>query len=222
MRKREIITKVVKKRLTEYLGFNVDLLYEVADYVSVFGGSVRDSINGDTINDVDILCLSDSAKILRKLLMEQGYKEAEYIKKDMVGLYKGVRVINEPTTYIYNDNIVQLIRPSLQFGENNIYKCYSELLYNVDLSCCGVYYDGKHVKESINDSISQIILKNFCKVYEAKMISEERIQNRINKMMERGWNYFESRHNMPTIDMDIIKNHIMAMGRDITIDLILD
>jgi len=221
IRARKIITNVVKNRLTDYLGFDVDLLYKEADYVAIFGGSVRDSINGDTINDVDILCLYNSAKILVSALTEQGYKEVEYIKKDMVGLYKDIKAINEPTTYIKGGSVVQIIKPALEFGENNIYKAYSELLYNVDLSCCGVYYDGIHVKESINESIYRIMLKDFHKVHDAKMISEDRIIHRINKMTDRGWNYYESWHTMPDIDINIINNYIKVMERDVTIDSIL-
>ena len=98
------LTEKVKKGISDYIGFNVQEIFDQSDYITIYGGAVRDSIAGMDIHDVDILCVSKSAKILYKFLNSKyNYKRLDLYDLDALNMYKGIRIISEPWT-LMNDN----------------------------------------------------------------------------------------------------------------------
>ena len=92
----------VEKRISEYIGFDVDEIFKVGDYITIYGGAVRDSIAEMEIHDVDILCMSDSANKLAQFIQERGYSKVDLYGKDEVNMYQGIKIISEPWTFINN------------------------------------------------------------------------------------------------------------------------
>src|ERR1035437_4229993 len=124
----------IRNRLTEYLGFNSDELFKCGTLVRVFGGAVRDSICGDKIHDIDILCGSKSIYELNQLLKSQGYIYMESLTpKDLSNIYKDIKTINEPHSWVKRDKIVQVIRPTTghNFSQKDYTQTYKELISNV-------------------------------------------------------------------------------------------
>jgi len=111
----------IKTKITEYLGFDVDELLNQGDFVTIFGGAVRDSIaEFQEIHDVDVLCLSQSMESCDKFLQSQGYiLDIDAYKNGFGNLYKELRVVHEPHSYIKiiegKIHKVQLIKPYLSF-----------------------------------------------------------------------------------------------------------
>lgn len=189
------ISNLIKQKLDEYLEFDSSKLF-VDKLVRVFGGSIRDIIANMDINDVDILTGSEANKILESILISNGYHHNDYLcGKDLTLMYNNIKVISEPRTFIKGNKVVQLIRPSLRnidvkdvkfihrkLYEENFYK----LLSNVDLSCCGVSYDGKNLFENVSNAVSSCLSKTFLINY-GYMYNENRIIHRKVKLMERGW-----------------------------------
>ena len=189
--------KKVKNRITEYLGFDVDKLLNAGDFVTIFGGAVRDPIADLEIHDIDVMCLWKSMRKCELLLDEMGYiyDESAYTK-DFDKLYEGIRVVHEPKSWIkiVDGNIrrVQLIRP--QFRKYNSKSCefteikdiFNKLLKNVDLSCCGVSLDKNGLKEQCLNAYAHCICEVYEEVPDALMITD-RLTHRKEKLNGRGW-----------------------------------
>lgn len=186
----------IKEKLDEYLEFDSDLLFNIIpdEYtavkckrlVRIFGGSLRDIIANQKINDIDILVGSKSIRALENVLYNNGYINMESLaKKDILGLY-GINVISEPKTWIKNYKIVQLIRPRDPLG-NNYEESFINLIQNVDISSCGLSYDGNKLYENYKDAILHCRHKVFYVNKNAKMYSPNRIYERIYKLESRGW-----------------------------------
>ena len=91
----------IKNRITHYLGFEVDELLNQGDFVTIFGGAVRDSIADMDINDIDVLCLWESMRKCEILLEQKGYiLDISAYTKDFDKLYHGIRVVHEPRSWI--------------------------------------------------------------------------------------------------------------------------
>ena len=58
---------------------------------------------------------------------------------------------------------------------------------NVDISCCGVSYDGKHLYENYPNAVLHANSKTFSVNENAKMYIENRVIHRVFKLIERGW-----------------------------------
>lgn len=106
----------IKQNITQYLGFEVDKLLNQGDFVTIFGGAVRDSIANLDIHDVDVLCLGESMINCDLFLQTQGYiLDINAYKNGFSNLYKELKVVHEPHSYIkiFEDKIhkVQLIKP---------------------------------------------------------------------------------------------------------------
>lgn len=192
------LKNIVKNRLDDYLEFNSDELFE-ADMIRVFGGAIRDSICNDPINDIDILCGASSCKHLSKQLEKKGYIHFDdLIHKGLNSLYSGIHVISEPHTWIKGTKIIQLIRPSIKSNQQiNSYsdlekqrglykKGFIDLIQNVDMSCCGVSYNGKEIFENYKDSIIHCNHKKFF-VNKNALMYNSRFFERENKLIDRGW-----------------------------------
>ena len=187
----------IRQSLSEYLEFDSDELFKSKfNLVRVFGGAIRDTIAEQTIHDVDILCGSKALKYIESILEQNGYQYMEMLNgKDLQEMYSEIHIINEPHTWIKGKKIVQLIRPSLGLagGDESIYrKGFKDLISNVDLSCCGVSYDGETLYEDYPNAIIHCQSKVYSVNNLAKMYSRKRIHHRTAKLIERGWKITEN------------------------------
>lgn len=202
----------IRKSLNEYLEFDSDELFRSKfNIVRIFGGAIRDIIAGQEINDVDILCGSKAIKYIEMILEKNGYQYMEMLNgKDLQEMYSDIHVINEPHTWIKGKKIVQLIRPSLGFQgkDESVYRQgFKDLISNVDLSCCGVSYDGDNLYEDYPNAIVHCQSKVFSSNSRAKMYSNKRIHHRKAKLESRGWTEIENK---------------LDLNRDLKINNILD
>jgi hypothetical protein len=86
--------------------------------------------------------------------------------------YKTGGLVMNPDTYTYKEN-------------------FNVLISNVDLSCCGVSYDGNKVSEDYPNAILHCRSKVFSVNQNAKMYSHKRIHHRIAKLEGRGWSIID-------------------------------
>lgn len=201
----------IKKSLDEYIGFDSNEIFfdtitkdftnEPNGYsftlpnkplVRIFGGAIRDIIADKQIHDIDILVGALSYKRLSQVLLSNGYKYFESLTpKDLSSIYSDIKVINEPHTYIKGDKIIQLIRP-VNYRSQDYEKSFINLIQNVDISCCGLSYDGNKLYENFPDSLIHCLNCVFISNKYSKMYSEKRHLHRIYKLEERGWNRIDS------------------------------
>jgi hypothetical protein len=212
------VLQKIKENLDTYLGFNSDELF-IDDMVRVFGGAIRDSIADMPIKDIDILCGSISCKRLEVILINKGYKYLPSVLSSyeigQIYIIKGV--INEPKTFIKGDSMVQLIRPVNKNGNKGVKESFIDLIANVDISCCGVSYDGKHLYENYPNAVLHAKSKIFSVNDKAKMYIENRVIHRAFKLIERGWEKlgdskshqrdFKINQLLTNLDFDYTKEH---------------
>jgi hypothetical protein len=187
----------IRKSLSDYLEFDSDELFKSKfNLVRVFGGAIRDTIADQTIHDVDILCGSKAMRYIEMILEQNGYQYMEMLNgKDLQEMYSEIHIINEPHTWVKGKKIVQLIRPALGLdgSDESIYrKGFKDLISNVDLSCCGVSYDGEKLYEDYPNAIIHCQSKVYSVNNFAKMYSRKRIHHRTAKLIERGWKLTEN------------------------------
>lgn len=185
------ISDKIKLSLDSYLEFDSSELFR-PDLVKVFGGAIRDIIADMPIHDVDIISASRSAKRLETILESNGYHYVEGLNpKDLSSVYTDIKIICEPRTYIKGRKIVQIIRPS---GDATMLMSYEKsidrLISNVDISCCGVSYDGTNLIENVQDAILHCRNKVY-KVNHGEMTHRNRLQHRKAKLESRGWEQIE-------------------------------
>jgi len=212
----------VKIRLSDYLDFHVDSLFDLSGDFAIFGGAVRDSIANRKIHDIDILCLPHGFKQLVDFFTESNFKKVR-ANYDIENMYKGVRLIREPITFQKDNCIVQLIRPCLGKIEKNItvqqvtdsiaLSVFYKTLSHVDLSCCGVYYQNGTVYESVHNAIRDCSDEKFRVNFDALMINSERLQSRIYKLEGRGWTKYEdtpkiNQHSLPDDELNYLVNKL--------------
>lgn len=213
----------INENLNNYLEFDNNELY-VDNLVRVFGGAIRDSIAGDPIHDIDIMCGSKSVPILESILESHGYVYMEQmITKDITSLYSDISVISEPHTWVKKNKIVQIIRPAVPMArqteiilnreeEKENMEMYEEnfiqLIQNVDLSCCGVSYAKGILYENCKNAISHCVNKFFVVNENARMYTK-RIYHRIGKLEQRGW-------------QKVMKSDVDMFERDVKISLIMN
>jgi len=202
---------MIKEKLDEYLEFDSNLLFNrtpIPEYsmklkrlVRVFGGAIRDIIAGQKINDVDILVGSQSCNLVEITLKENGYTYIEsLVPKDLASVYSDIQVISEPKTWMKGTKIVQLIRPRLRFInsmklQNNTREyeeMFIDLIQNVDISSCGVSWDGVNLYENYPNAISHCHNLSFYVNRRAKMYSQRRASHREWKLTDRGWTKIDS------------------------------
>lgn len=188
----------IKERLDKYLEFDSDLLFgDTSDYryrimstrlVRIFGGAIRDIIAGYThINDIDILVGAKSMPYLEHLLSSNGYLYMDNLTpKGLNDIYKEIKVINEPHTWLKGTKIVQLIRPVHKIN-NDYEKSFRNLISNVDISCCGVSYDGENLYENYPDAVSHARNMVYKSNRQSSMYLYARCEERKRKLNYRGW-----------------------------------
>lgn len=194
-----IIKEKIKNRIDEYLEFNSDILF-IDNLVRIFGGAIRDSIAGDKINDIDILCGAKSFQILQDILIENGYTKVDMSSHDITSLYMEISIINMPVTFMKGLKIVQLIRPSVSQSNYSYEDGFFFVLKSVDISCCGVSYDGEHLYENCINAISHINNKFFKVNNYSQMYNPKRISHRIAKFESRDYKKIDNKAT------DVIRN----------------
>lgn len=192
----------VEKRISDYIEFDVKELFAVSDYITIYGGAVRDSLAGLEIHDIDILCMPESAYKLRKFLKDKyNYETLELYDQDTLNMYHGISMISEPWT-LMNDNkkIIQIIRPTWKgeinpnthrMNQDGYQQAYRDLIKNVDLSCCGVFLEhqgrGLMLMEACKDAIIHCLSKTFTINEWSKLYNTSRTLYRQHKLSSRGW-----------------------------------
>jgi hypothetical protein len=194
---------MIKEKLDEYLEFDSNLLFnrtpiekysiKLKRLVRIFGGAIRDIIAGQPINDVDILVAPQSSKLIELTLKEAGYTYMESLApKDLSSVYTHLQIINEPKTWIKGTKIVQLIKPVIKTTDLRYYEMgFVDLIQNVDISSCGVSWDGIHLYENFPNAIAHCQNLSFYINKMAKMYSIQRSSLRRYKFIERGWREIE-------------------------------
>jgi len=184
----------IKSRLDDYLEFDSDKLFQNKfNLIRVFGGAIRDIIADQPINDIDLLCGSRAFKFVEFVLEKNGYIYFDYLNgKNLQEMYKDIHIISEPHTWIKGKKIVKVIRPTNLKNEFTYEESFNDLIANVDLSCCGVSWDGQTLHEDYKNAIVHCQYKVFSKNIFAKMYSAERVQHRMAKLLDRGWKEIES------------------------------
>jgi hypothetical protein len=191
------IVDKIKSSLDKYLEFDSSEIFK-QDMTRIFGGAIRDIIADMPINDVDIICASRAAKRLEFILISNGYNYFEGLNpKDLSSIYTDIKVITEPKTYIKGTKIVQIIKPSKykpgdiyeenNYKDENYKEALDRLISNVDISCCGLSYDGDKLTENVKDAILHCRNKVFKVNLLSQMAHKDRIINRIAKFERRGW-----------------------------------
>ena len=192
----------VRKKLSDYLQFNVDELYQNKDMkFSIFGGAIRDSIADKNIHDIDILCLPKASQYLLQLFIKKGFNVMSETN-DISAMYKELRLIHQPVTLYKGVIKVQLIKanksmflnsPSLiKLTENDALLAHHIVLRNVDINVCGIYYENGRIVETIKDAINHCNRRTFYTL-NTLMNNPDRIAKRIKKLKERGWKYLENK-----------------------------
>ena len=189
-----ILSKKVKKHIDDYLEFDSDELFKHGD-AKIFGGAVRDSIAEFDINDVDVICGAETCRKLHIFLDSKGYiYQQELAPKDLGTLYRDIRIICEPHTFTKGDKIIQLIRPAGKpnLTEEEYMEYLNGLISHVDISCCGVSYDG----EKVTENYPSAILHCSCLIFKINdtgmMYNIHRTKMRSYKFMDRGWKEFKT------------------------------
>jgi hypothetical protein len=191
----------IKRGLDNYLDFDSSLIFNTEPIVGermnskrlirIFGGSLRDIIAEKSIKDIDILVGSKSISYLERILSENGYVYMDSLTpKDINSMYSDLKILSEPHTWIKSGKIVQLIRPS--FNGINYEKSFINLIQNVDISCCGLSYDGFNLYENYKDAVLHCKSLLFEVNKKAIMYNPKRIEHRKYKLLDRGWSQISS------------------------------
>jgi hypothetical protein len=208
----------IRKSISDYLEFDSDELFKSKfNLVRIFGGAIRDILAEQPINDVDILCGSKALRYIESVLEQNGYQYMEMLNgKDLQEMYSEIHIINEPHTWVKGKKIVQLIRPSLSNwkADSSLYEeGFRDLISNVDLSCCGVSYDGENLYEDYPNAIVHCQSKVYSVNKSAKMYSERRINHRIHKLKDRGWKEIENKSDINReLKIDNVLKHESVYG----------
>ena len=199
------IHKTVQNGLNVYLlpaNIKINEILKDTDAV-VYGGAVRDALVMDTINDIDIMCMTKSEHIISTRLQERfqvDYKDSfsDHNLKDLMDEYN----YNSPTlfrqvrTFIIAPEVkVQLIHPiiAVDNNPNRVFDAFVECLAGVDLSCCGLVYSPNGLFEVVPGAYNDCLNKKFRVLPLNKLYQKQVIDKRVTKMCQRGWTLIEKR-----------------------------
>lgn len=193
------LTDKIKLGLDQYLEFDSNLIFKFGDPV-IFGGAIRDVIADKPIKDVDIIVGPTTFKEIVNFLTQEGWFELDGMyPKDISNLYSGIHIISEPKTFIRNNKIIQLIRPTYLRNKKihplalpipyskEVTEIIYDLISNVDLSPCGIAWNSRYLIECYPEAILHAYLKVFFVNNSAKMYQPNRIEQRKWKLLDRGW-----------------------------------
>lgn len=197
------LTLKVANSISDYIEFDVNEIFNASDYITIYGGAVRDSLAELEIHDIDILCMYNSGRKLYEFLLTKGYSKLDLYDLDTLNMYKEITIIREPwTLQNKNGKIIQIIRPNVEhfnpketgdYLEQAYVKSYKKILTNVDISCCGVFLEKNKsnnslkIGESCPNAIVQCLTKTFIINKEASQYNKNRIYKRLEKLTSRGW-----------------------------------
>jgi len=198
------LTKICTDKISEYLEIDycdltLDKIFGAGDYITIFGGAVRDPLAGKGINDIDIMCLPKSAISLSKLLTEKGFLKVDLYDKTQLVMYNEIHCISEPWTFIRDNKIIQIIRPAggrlSSTGAatlGSLIDAYYALLSDVDISACGVFIERDRdgiakLKESHPHAITHCRTGVFEILKNNRMFGVHRTEMRSFKLIDRGW-----------------------------------
>lgn len=191
----------VKKGLDKYLEFDTDIIWKNTDYCEVYGGATRDIISNNKINDIDFMVLSNSQQKLMKILEINGYVKMDNLtSKNIHEMYKDIKCIFEPITYLKGLKVVQLIRPSSYSKINGslnkgvfytMSNRFFELIREVDMSCSGVSFNGL-LRENCEDAILHCLSKVYKINENAELLNPERLYERKEKIINKGFEEYSS------------------------------
>lgn len=199
----------VEKNISNYIEFDVNEIFKVSEYITIYGGAVRDGLADMEIHDVDILCMPYSAVILRDFIKKYNYEPIDLCKSGSFEIYKNISIISEPWTFINNNKkIIQIIRPKYPYNPkihtptyNDYFRnAYYDLIKNVDISCCGVFLEGTDkviLKEACKEGIVHCLTKTFEINNWANLYNSIRTTNREYKLKERGWRNINDDEHFP-------------------------
>jgi hypothetical protein len=126
----------------------------------------------------------------------------ENLHGDFIKIYSGIKKIHEPWTFVSGEGpdgyekIVQVIRPTNPKrnggfeSDRQAQTVQKILLSQVDISACGVVYNGFHVQETCQDAIKDCLNKRFHVLPGNAMLQQDRIHQRVGKLMSRGWTQY--------------------------------
>lgn len=196
----------VEKRISDYIEFDVKEVFQQSDYITIYGGAVRDSLAGLEIHDIDILCMPNSANKLRTFLIRNGYEPLDLYDPDVIDMYRGITLISEPWTLMNkNRKIIQIIRPRwngqmfmnkpkdyVNITNTREYQlAYYNLIKNVDISCCGVFLENHDREIRLREACKNAILSCLSQTYEinnwSQLYNTTRTSMREYKLTSRGW-----------------------------------
>lgn len=195
----------VEKRISDYIEFDVKKVFEQSDYITIYGGAVRDGLANLEIHDIDILCMPNSANKLRDFLRTQGYDPLDLYDPDTIDMYRGITLISEPWTLMNkNKKIIQIIRPrwngqmfnpnkpkDINTNTKQYQLAYYYLIKNVDISCCGVFLENHDREIRLREACKNAILNCLSQTYEinewSKLYNSTRTSMREYKLSSRGW-----------------------------------
>lgn len=126
-----------------------------------------------------------------------------------------INIISDPITYLKGRKIVQLIRPRIIttttnriYNDLNYSDNFIKLISDVDISCCGVSYEGK-LYENVPHAISHCLNKVFQTNYGGRFYNEKRIIHRKAKLLDRGWEELTGLSDIRNIKInDILENNL--------------
>ena len=201
---------MIKSKIDKYIGFDSDLIFknEKIDLIRLFGGALRDIIAEQKINDLDILVGPRSYKYVREIIEDNGFKYVDEISnKDLVAMYKDIKIITEPHSFIkIIDNeirMIQLIKP----GTKDVsIESLINVVFNVDLSPCGISYDGVDLYENIPDAIEDSLNMVYRVLENTSMAT--RTTQRINKLEDRGWVSLSNKESKRRINLGKLLNDV--------------
>lgn len=198
----------IKDRLDEYMGFDSSLLFKETDFLTIYGGAIRDALVGDDINDIDIMALPESKRKAIDIITSFGYKQTNHQKKNLVKIYSGIRFIFEPTTFL-NDkgSFIQFIKPNTfeimktidpdeydspisfrkQNNANTQILAFITLLNNVDLTPSGLCWYNNRLYEVVKNAFIHCKMKYYKKILHSLLYDDSRSIDRSMTLEERGW-----------------------------------
>ena len=199
----------VEKRISDYIEFDVNEIFFQGDYITIYGGAIRDSIAELEIHDIDVLCMPESAGKLFNFLEKKGYEPLDLYDVDALALYESISLIAEPWTLMNkNRKIIQIIRPrwrgqignnktNMQTSHQSDYEiAHYSLIKNVDLSCCGLLLEVKNdklvLKEACKNAIVDCLTKSYTTNNWSSLYERNRTMIRQHKLSKSGWQVNDS------------------------------
>lgn len=196
----ELLTKVIQKSLKEYLGEEpAELIFLPNTDPVIFGGAIRDTIAGQKIQDVDVLCGPESFAVIGAKLIENKYTckpldQTDYNRR-LFGLVR----------FVKGESTIDLIRLRMNditddpITPISVKHAVIRMLQNVDIRACGVGYSTRSgLLEFIEGAVNDCLVQQIVEQPDAALHLPGRVVDRIKKLQERGWYIHKHKQEIPT------------------------